>query len=198
LFITTAGIGILPTERALPAPHRAAPGDAILISGSLADHGMAVMIVREGLRFTSEIHSDCAPLYGLVDRLQQVIPDIHCLRDPTRGGLAAVLNELALASGVCLEIEEEQIPIRPDVRVACELLGIDPLHVANEGKMVIIVPASDADRALSTLRAHPLGKQAARIGQVVATPAGRVHLITPLGSRRILDVPAGDLLPRIC
>jgi len=198
LFITTTGIGALPAGRPLPAPERAAAGDAVIVSGTLADHGMAVMIHREGLDFTSEIRSDCAPLAEMVAALLDAVPDAHCLRDPTRGGLAAVLNELATSAGVCIEVEEERIPVRPDVRVACELLGIDPLHVANEGKMVIILPAEYADAALSVLRNHPFGTNAALIGQVQPAPAGRVHLRTPLGTLRILDVPAGDLLPRIC
>jgi len=198
LFITTSGIGLLPEHRPLPAPHRAQPGDAVLLSGTLADHGMAVMTSREGLQFTSQIRSDCAPLAGLVAGLLDAVPDVHCLRDPTRGGLAAVLNELAAASSVCIEVEEERIPVHADVRVACELLGIDPLHVANEGKMVAIVPADAADAALAAFHSHPAGQDAAIIGTVQPTPAARVHLRTPLGSLRILDVPAGDLLPRIC
>jgi hydrogenase expression/formation protein HypE len=198
LFITTSGIGALPAGRPLPAPERAAAGDAVIVSGTLADHGMAVMIHREGLDFTSEICSDCAPLAGMVAALLEAVPDVHCLRDPTRGGLAAVLNELAASSGVCIEVEEERIPVSLDARVACELLGIDPLHVANEGKMVAILPADHAGAALAALRNHPYGQNAAVIGQVQPAPAGRVHLRTPLGTLRILDVPAGDLLPRIC
>ncbi len=197
LFITTAGIGTLPDGPA-PAPHRAAPGDAVLVSGTLGDHGMTILTCREGLTFGSALRSDCAPLNGMVAALRAVVPDVHVLRDPTRGGLAAVLNELAAQSGVCIEVEETAIPVRGDVRVACELLGLDPLHVANEGKMVIILPAVDADAALATLRAHPRGAEAAIIGRVTAAPAGRVHLRTALGAVRILDVPAGDLLPRIC
>ncbi|HEY3379735.1 MAG TPA: hydrogenase expression/formation protein HypE, partial [Armatimonadota bacterium] len=198
LFITTTGIGVLPTGVSLPAPDRASVGDVVIVSGTLADHGMAIMTVREGLAFTSEIHSDCAPLAGLVAALLDVAPNVHCLRDPTRGGLAAVLNELATQSGVCIEIDDASIPVHPDVRVACELLGIDPLHVANEGKMVIIVPAEEADAALAALHAHPFGKDAVRIGRVQEGHAGRVHLRTLLGSLRIIDTPAGDLLPRIC
>jgi len=198
LFITTSGIGVLPEGRPLPAPERAAAGDAVIVSGTLADHGMAVMIHREGLDFTAEIRSDCAPLAGLVAALLDVVPDVHCLRDPTRGGLAAVLNELADSSGICIEVDEERIPVSPDARVACELLGIDPLHVANEGKMVVILPAEHAGAALAALRNHQYGRDAAIIGRVESAPAGRVHLRTPLGALRILDVPAGDLLPRIC
>jgi len=198
IFITTAGIGRLPAGRPLPSPERAAAGDAILVTGALGDHGMAVMLRREGLDFTAAIASDCAPLAGLTAALLEAVPDVHCLRDPTRGGLAAVLNELAASSGVCLEVDEEAIPVHADVRVACELLGLDPLHVANEGKMVVILPADAADAALAALRAHPYGREAARIGHVRPGLAGRVHLRTALGSVRILDVPAGELLPRIC
>lgn len=198
LFITTSGLGRLPEGKTIPAPDRALPGDQVIVSGSLADHGMAIMTCREGLTFGSEIRSDCAPLADMVAALLEVSPGTHCLRDATRGGLAAVLNELAMQSNVCIEIEEARIPVQPDVRVACELLGIDPLHVANEGKMVAIVPAGEADDALAALRGHHYGVNAAIIGEVTASPAGRVHLRTPLGSRRILDLPTGDLLPRIC
>ena len=198
MFITTSGIGLLPDGIELPSPERAAPGDVVILSGTIADHGMAVMACREGIRFSSEIQSDCAPLHGLVAAVLEAAPSVHCLRDPTRGGLAAVLNELAARSGVCIEIEESSIPVSEDVRVACELLGIDPLHVANEGKMIAIVPQGEAEKALGAMRRHPRGSRAAVIGRVQAAPAGRVHLRTVMGSLRILDVPAGDLLPRIC
>jgi len=198
MFITTSGIGLLPDGIELPSPERAAPGDVVILSGTIADHGMAVMACREGIRFSSEIQSDCAPLHGLVAAVLEAAPSVHCLRDPTRGGLAAVLNELAARSGVCIEIEESSMPVSEDVRVACELLGIDPLHVANEGKMIAIVPQGEAEKALGAMRRHPRGSRAAVIGRVQAAPAGRVHLRTVMGSLRILDVPAGDLLPRIC
>ncbi len=181
-----------------PAPERAVPGDAVIVSGALADHGMAVMIQREGLRFSGSIHSDCAPLYHMIAALRTEVPEIHAMRDPTRGGLAAVLHEIAEQAGVAIEVDEQAIPVHADVRTACELLGIDPLHVANEGKMVLIVPAAYADATVDTLRRHPLGREAARIGHVQAAPAGRVHLRTAFGTRRILDLPSGDLLPRIC
>ena len=197
MFITTSGIGTLP-EGDHPSPNRAAAGDVVILSGTIADHGMAVMTCREGIRFASEIMSDCAPLNGLVAKMLEASPNIHCLRDPTRGGLAAALNEIAGQSGVCIEIEEEAIPVNEDVRVACELLGIDPLHVANEGKMAAIVPAQDAEAVLSAMRSHPLGERAAIIGRVQSEAAGRMHLKTSMGSLRILDIPAGDLLPRIC
>ena len=198
MFITTSGVGVIPDDAEPPAPNRATPGDAVLISGTIGDHGMAVMTHREGMRFTSEIRSDCAPLYGLVACILDAAPNTHSLRDPTRGGLAAVLSELAEQSAVCIEVDESRIPVAEDVRVASELLGIDPLHVANEGKMVAIVPPSEAEAALKAMRSHPRGERAEIIGCVKDSPAGRVHLRTTLGSLRILDLPAGDLLPRIC
>jgi len=198
MFITTSGIGLLPEGQEAPSPERAASGDVVILSGTIADHGMAVMACREGISFSSEIQSDCASLHNLVAGLLEAAPNVHCLRDPTRGGLAATLNELAARSGVCIEIEESGIPVNEDVRVACELLGIDPLHVANEGKMLAIVPQMEAEAALEAVRRHPRGSRAAVIGCVQAEPAGRVHLRTAVGSLRILDVPAGDLLPRIC
>ncbi|HUV03927.1 MAG TPA: hydrogenase expression/formation protein HypE [Armatimonadota bacterium] len=198
MFITTSGIGLLPDGKEPPSPERAAPGDMVILSGTIADHGMAVMACREGIRFSSEIQSDCAPLHRLVAAVLEAAPNVHCLRDPTRGGLAATLNELAARSGVCIEIEESGIPVKEDVRVACELLGIDPLHVASEGRMVAIVPHGEAEMAVAAMRRHPNGTRAEVIGRVQAAPAGRVHLRTAMGSLRVLDVPSGDLLPRIC
>ncbi len=198
MFVTTSGIGLLPEGTVAPAPNRAAAGDAVILSGTIADHGMAVMARREGIQFSSEILSDCAPLHELVAAILEVTPNVHCLRDPTRGGLAASLNEIAAQSGVCMEIDESAVPVSEDVRVACELLGIDPLHVANEGKMVAIVPSEQAAAVVAAMRRDPYGEKAVLIGQVQAGPAGRVHLRTAVGSLRILDVPAGDLLPRIC
>ena len=195
IFITTSGIGL---PFCAPRPDRAAAGDAVVLSGTVADHGMAVMTCREGLRFSSEIESDCAPLDTLVASMLEVCPDIHCLRDPTRGGVAASLNEIAVQSGVCIEMNEPAIPVNEDVRVACELLGIDPLHVANEGKMLAVVPEECAGAVVEAMRAHPYGRRSSVIGRVQEGPAGRVHLRTALGSLRILDIPAGDLLPRIC
>lgn len=198
VFITTSGIGMIPDPVTPPAPDRAAPGDVVILTGTIADHGMAVMTCREGLQFASEIRSDCAPLYGMVSTVMAVSENIHVLRDPTRGGVAASLNEIASASGACFEVDEQSVPINEDVRVATELLGIDPMHVANEGKMVVIVPEQDADSVLSALRMHRYGSRAAVIGRVKESPTGRVHLRTPMGSLRVLDIPAGDLLPRIC
>ena len=181
-----------------PSPECAAQGDAVILSGTIADHGMAVMTCREGISFESEIESDCAPLDTLVVSMLEACPDIHCLRDPTRGGVATSLNEIAVQSGVCIEIYEPAIPVNENVRVACELLGIDPLHVANEGKMLAVVPQECAEAVVEAMRAHPYGRRACVIGRVQERPAGRVHLRTALGSLRILDIPAGDLLPRIC
>ena len=198
MFITTSGIGQFPDGMEIPSPERAMPGDAVILSGTIADHGMAVMTCREGIRFSSEIKSDCAPLHDLAAKILEVAPNVHCLRDPTRGGLATALNEIAAKSGVCMEIEESCVPVGEDVRTACELLGIDPLHVANEGKIVAIIPKDEAEDALETMHRHPMGTKAAIIGCVQAGHVGRVHLRTAMGSTRILDVPAGDLLPRIC
>ena len=198
LFINTSGIGLLSVDREPPAPSRARPGDVVILSGTIADHGMAVMAQREGMRFASEIASDCAPLYQMVAQVLEAAPNVHCLRDPTRGGLAATLNELAAQSGVRIEISESEIPVADNVRVVCELLGIDPLHVANEGKMIAIVPGNEAESALAAMRAHKYGTRAAIIGSVTESGAGQVHLRTAMGSLRILDTPSGDILPRIC
>ncbi|MCL6430735.1 MAG: hydrogenase expression/formation protein HypE [Anaerolineae bacterium] len=196
-FITTAGIGVIPDGVDVSAAG-AWPGDAVLVSGTVGDHGMAIMSQREGLRFEAEIVSDVAPLHTLVRAMLEVCPEVHCLRDPTRGGLATTLNELAGQSGVEIVIEEARIPIRPAVQSLCELLGIDPLYVANEGKLVAIVPEEAAGQVLAAMRAHPLGRDAAIIGRVRSGRAGRVSLRTTLGAHRILDMMVGELLPRIC
>jgi hydrogenase expression/formation protein HypE len=198
VFITTSGVGLIADGLTPPSPDRAAPGDVVLLTGPIADHGMAVMTAREGLRLGTEIRSDCAPLAGLAAALLDAAPDVHVLRDPTRGGLAAVLNEIAAQSRVCIEIDEAAVPVNAGVRVACELLGIDPMHVANEGKLVAMVPPDQAEAALAALRAHPYGVGAVAIGRAQDGPSGRVHLKTVLGSLRLLDLPCGDLLPRIC
>ena len=197
IFINTAGIGLVPAGVELSAA-RVQAGDAVLVSGTLGDHGMAVMIRREGLAFESELKSDCAPLNGLVAQLLETVPHVHCLRDPTRGGLATVLNEIAERAGVGIEIEEMSIPVRDEVRAACELLGLDPLYVANEGKLIATVPAHEADAALAAMRGHPLGCEAALIGRVTEEHPGRVVLRTPLGAHRIVDMLVGEQLPRIC
>ena len=197
LYINTTGIGVVdPAFR--PGPARAEPGDVILLSGPIARHGMAIMSAREGLSFESAITSDSAALPPLVDALRTAGVDVHVLRDPTRGGVASALNEIAVASGVGVEIDEAALPVPGDVRAACEMLGLDPLYVANEGVLVAFVPEAEAARALSTMRLHPLGVDAVRIGVVVAAHPRLVALRTALGSTRIVDLLPGDQLPRIC
>ncbi len=196
-FITTTGIGVVP-EGVTISGDRAAPDDAILVSGTIGDHGVAILSQREGLGFEAKIVSDTAALHELVAAMVAAVPDIHCLRDPTRGGLATTLNELAQQSGVGMQIREEAIPIRPGVAAACELLGLDPLYVANEGKLIAICPAAESERLLAVMRAHPLGQQAACIGQVVADPHRFIQMETRFGGQRIVDWLAGDQLPRIC
>jgi len=199
LFINTAGVGLV-----APGVHvggkMARPGDAILLSGTIGDHGMTILTQREGLTFDSPLQSDCAPLNGLVACLLEAAgpANVHVLRDPTRGGLATTLNEIASASQVGIEMEECQVPVRESVRAACELLGLDPLYVANEGKLVAMVDRSVASRALGALRLHPLGADATLIGHVLEQHPGRVVLHTPLGARRVLSMLAGEQLPRIC
>jgi hydrogenase expression/formation protein HypE len=201
LYINTSGIGLVP-DGVNVAPHRAQPGDAVIVSGPIGDHGVAIMSVREGLEFETLIESDSAPLNGLVAAMLAA-PEtgpaaIHCLRDATRGGLAAVLNELAGASNAGIEFDERRVPVRPAVQAACEMLGLDPLYVANEGKLVAIVAEPAVEAILAAMRAHPLGHEAARIGRVTAEHAGRVVARTGIGGSRVVDMPAGELLPRIC
>lgn len=197
LYINTSGIGlVLPSVNI--SPKGARPGDVVLVSGTMGDHGIAIMSVRDGLTFETQITSDTAPLNGLVEAMLETAPEIHCLRDATRGGLAAVLNELASASGVGIEIEEQHVPVRQAVRAACEMLGFDPFYVANEGKLVAIVPKTVADPILEAMQAHPLGKEAAVIGRVVSEHTGMVVGRTGIGGSRVIDLPAGELLPRIC
>ena len=197
LFINTTGIGIVPAGVSLSS-NQARPGDAVIVSGTMGDHGIAILASREGLEFETAIRSDSAALHELVAEMLAVSTDIHCLRDPTRGGLSGALNELAAQSGVSIEIEETRVPIRDEVRGLCEVLGLDPLYVANEGKLVAIVASEAADAVLTALRAHPLGQDAAIIGSVGSTRAGMVTMKTAFGSTRIVDVLAGDQLPRIC
>jgi hydrogenase expression/formation protein HypE len=199
LFINTAGVGLVPPGVEI-AGNRARPGDRVILSGTIGDHGMTIMTQREGLQFDSPLESDCAPLNDLVAGLLTALPPgtLRCLRDPTRGGLATTLNELAERSGVGIEIDEMSVPVREAVRGACELLGLDPLYVANEGKLVAIVAAEAAEAALERLRAHRYGREAALIGQVTADHPGRVVLRTALGARRVVDMLVGEQLPRIC
>jgi hydrogenase expression/formation protein HypE len=197
MYINTAGVGVVP-EGVMIGPDRAQPGDAVLLSGTVGDHGIAVLSKREGLTFETDLVSDSAALNGLVESLLAAAPHVHCLRDPTRGGLAAALNELAETSGVGIEIEESAVPVRPAVAAACEIMGFDPLTVANEGKMVAFVPPEEADVALEALRGHRLGENAVRIGVVTEEHPGLVLARTGIGGRRVVDMPLGELLPRIC
>ncbi len=197
LFITTTGIGFLP-EGVNLSGDLARPGDAVLVSGTLGDHGMAIMSKRENLSFDAPILSDTAALNGLTQAMLASGAAIRVMRDPTRGGLAATLNEIADQSGVGIHLQEVAIPVRPEVEAACELLGLDPLNIANEGKLIAICAAEDADRLLAVMRAHPLGVQAAVIGQVVADPNAFVQMKTQFGGRRMVDWLSGEQLPRIC
>ena len=198
VYINTAGVGVLAEGVSIGAPH-IRPGDAVLLSGTIGDHGMAVMSVREGLQFDTAIVSDCAPLNGLVERLLAAAPEsVHFLRDPTRGGLAASLQEAAAMARVAITIDERRLPVRPDVQAACEFLGLDPLHVANEGKLVAIVAAEAAERLLAVMRAHPLGRDAAHIGRVSDGPAGVLSCVTSIGATRVVPRQLGEQLPRIC
>ncbi len=197
LFVNTAGIGLV-AEGVTPSADRARPGDVVILSGEIGLHGVAIMSVREGLEFEVEIASDTQALNGLVAAILAVEPGVRVFRDPTRGGLSSALNEIAAASRVGMVLDEPSIPIPGPVRAACEFLGLDPLHVANEGKLVAIVPASSADAVLAVMRATPEGALAARIGEVVADHPGMVTIRTIVGSERIVDMLVGEQLPRIC
>ena len=196
VYINTAGIGVVPEGVSLSG-RNAQPGDKVLLSGPIGDHGIAVMSKREGLRFSTKVESDCAPLCEMVAAMIEASSKIHCLRDPTRGGLATTLNELASQSNVRIVIEEERIPVRDEVLATCEMLGFDPLYVANEGKLVAVVPASDAERVLAAMRKSKYGKEAVLIGEV-KEGSSRVVMKTSLGTSRLIDMLTGDLLPRIC
>ena len=197
IFINTSGVGVIPEGVRLGTDHIAA-GDAVILSGSLADHGMAVMTVREGLSFQSTVSSDTCALNGLVAAILDVCPGVKALRDPTRGGAATTLNEFAGAARVGIKLDEVTIPVRPDVRGACEILGIDPLYVANEGKLIAVVPATDAEAVVVAMRTTGEGRDAVMIGRVVDEHPGLVTMITGLGAERIVDMPVGEQLPRIC
>lgn len=197
LFINTAGVGLI--EHALDiSPQSVRPGDAILVNGDIGRHGMAIMAVREGLEFESQIESDSAPLASIVLELLRAGIQVHCLRDLTRGGLTSVLNEIAEAAKLGIQVEEKLIPVREDVRAACEILGLDPCQVACEGRFAAFIPEPEVERALALMRAHPYGSGACRIGKVSADNPGRVLLRSALGSQRILDMASGEQLPRIC
>lgn len=197
LYVTTAGVGVVDRDVSLSA-EAVRPGDRVLVSGTIGDHGMAIMVARGGLELEVELESDSAPLGGLVEALLDAAPGVRWLRDPTRGGLATVLNELALSAGVAVRLDETALPIRPEVVGACEILGIDPLYVANEGKLVAVVAPEDANAALAVLRNHPLGREAALVGKIHPEPDGLVLLDTSFGGSRVVDTLMGDPLPRIC
>ena len=197
VFLTTTGLGLVPDGVALSI-RNARPGDRVLVSGTLGDHGVAIMSVREGIEFETVLESDTAPLHDLTRVMLQTCPSLRCMRDPTRGGLSSALNELAAASRVGVELDESAIPVRPEVHAACEMLGLDPLYVANEGKLVAVVPPEDADRLLEVMRAHPLGKDAAVVGRIVADHPGLVTLRSVVGGERVVSLLAGEQLPRIC
>ncbi len=197
-YINTAGVGVLRPGISV-GPHRAEPGDVILVSGTIGDHGMAIMSMREGLEFESQIRSDCAALNGLIRNVLDVAGTaVRAMRDPTRGGLASTLNEIAQASNVGIAIDEAKLPVRPQVQSACELLGLDPVYVANEGKVVFFVAEEAADAVLSAMQSHPLGQEAARIGQVTSEHKHMVVARTAMGSNRVIPMQIGEQLPRIC
>ena len=196
-YINTAGVGVLPEGLDLSGSH-CRPGDVVLLSGTLGDHGIAVISTREGLSFSTDIRTDAAPLNALVASVLEAAPDVRCFRDPTRGGLASTLNELAGASGVSITVEETSVPVHDQVRGACEMLGYDVFQVANEGKMVAVVPAEQAEAALAAMKAAPYGEDAAVVGTVAESPAGKVYVRTSFGATRIMDMLVGEQLPRIC
>lgn len=197
IFINTSGIGVIPKGIDIRGDN-AKPGEVVILSGTIGDHGIAILSARKDLSFFADVKSDTAPLNKLVKSIIEVVPDISVLRDPTRGGLATTLNEIAQASNVGIEIHESEIPIKDSVKSACELLGLDPLYIANEGKLVAIVPEDKVDLVIETMHNSPYGKDAKIIGKVTREHPGKVILVTRLGSRRILDMLSGDPLPRIC
>jgi len=197
LFINTAGIGVIAAGVNISAT-RARPGDVIIVNGTLGDHGVAILVARNELELQSDIASDCQPLHGLVQAMIAACPDLHCLRDATRGGLATVLNEFAAGSKVSLRLHERALPIKPEVRGACEMLGLDVLYMANEGKLAAVVPRESADAVLAAMHAHPAGAESAIVGEVLAEPAGHVILNTLFGGERVVDMLVGEQLPRIC
>lgn len=197
LFINTAGIGVVRSSVS-PSADRLQPGDVILVNGELGNHGAAILIARGELALETDIVSDCQPLNGLVDRILEVCPEVRAMRDATRGGLATVLNEFAQSSGVGIQLDERSLPIREEVQGVCELLGLDPLYLANEGKLVVVVPGDKVKTVLETMRSHPAGQATTVIGEVVESPVRTVVLKTTFGAGRIVDMLVGDQLPRIC
>jgi hydrogenase expression/formation protein HypE len=198
VFIHTTGVGVVPEGVTAPGGARARPGDRVLVSGTIGDHGVAILSKRQGIAFETDIVSDSQPLHDLVAAMLAVVPDVHVLRDPTRGGVAATLNEIAQQSGVGMQLVEDAVPVKGPVAAACELLGIDPLHVANEGKLLAICAPHDADALLEAMRAHPRGADAAIIGTITEDPERFVQLETAFGGTRVLDWASGEPLPRIC
>jgi hydrogenase expression/formation protein HypE len=197
LFINTSGLGWVPAGREISG-RNAQPGDAVLLTGPIGDHGIAVLTARGGLALETDVRSDVAPLNRLIDALLSAVDDVHVLRDPTRGGVATALNEIARQSGVAIQLDETAIPVDPSVESACELLGLDPLYVANEGKALILLPEARAQAALQLLRSQRYGEGSVQIGGVRAAPAGRVLMRTAIGGTRVVDTLAGEMLPRIC
>jgi hydrogenase expression/formation protein HypE len=197
VFITTSGIGLVPEGRSLSIA-AARPGDKVVVSGTVGDHGIAIMSVREGIEFETVLESDSASLADLTRVMLEACPGIRCMRDPTRGGVSSALNELAAASNVGVELREADVPLRPEVRAACEMLGLDPLYVANEGKLLAVVPPGEAERLVGVMRQHPLGQNAALIGEVVADHPGMVTMHSLVGGERVVTMLAGEQLPRIC
>jgi hydrogenase expression/formation protein HypE len=197
VFITTTGIGVVPAGVDIRGD-RARPGDKVIVSGHIGDHGVTILSQRENLSFATSLRSDTAALHTLVAAMVEAVPDIHCLRDPTRGGLATTLNEFAAQSQVGIVLEEDAIPVREEVKGACEFLGLDPLYVANEGKLIAICAPEDAERLLETMREHPQGRHAAVIGEVTEDPHHFVQMVTTFGGRRMVDWLTGEQLPRIC
>lgn len=197
IFINTSGIGLIP-EGIEISGRNAVPGDRVIITGSVGEHGCAVMLDREKLGISASVKSDCAPLSDMVQKLLKRSGNVHVLRDPTRGGLATTLNEIAVQSGICIKLQEDKIPVKDEIRGICELLGLDPFYIANEGKMIVIVPENVADEAVAALRSNIYGRDACIIGEVFDKPVGRVFMQTVTGGSRILDMLAGEQLPRIC
>ncbi len=197
LFINTAGVGVIPAGVNI-ASHRAQPGDIVIINGFVGDHGAAIVDARGEMALQNTIETDCQPLNGLIQSMLEACPDIHCMRDATRGGIATVLNEFAETSGVCIRLNENALPVREEVRGMCEILGLDPLYLANEGKLVAIVPPESAQDVLEVMRQHPTGENSAIIATVDASPASTVILSTLFGGERIVDMLVGEQLPRIC
>jgi hydrogenase expression/formation protein HypE len=197
LFVNTAGIGVIPAGVDMSA-RRARAGDAVIVNGNIGDHGIAILLARNELSLAAPVISDCQPLHTLVAVMRAACPDIRCLRDATRGGVATVINEFAVASRVCVRLQEASLPLDEVVRGACEILGLDPLYLANEGKLVAVVPGDSAHAVLAAMRAHPMGAGAAIIGEILPAPAGHVILSTTIGGDRVVNMLVGEQLPRIC